>query len=92
MDVEFPVDNWKFSFLCTEVKSLQDPHTDYKWKALEIHNNTAKGMYPWGLDLPLTDGGLQLVVWDPDTGDDDFHMSPESTLIVVPPKKMLLWR
>ena len=78
MDVDFPVDDyWKFSFLCTEEEALQDPHIDYKWKALETHDNTAKWMYPYSLDLPLTDGGLQLAVWGPDTGDDDFHIPPE---------------
>ena len=93
MERSFPVaENWKFSFLCTAEEALQEPHVDYKWDALRRHHKKAEGKYPWSLDLPLTDGGLQLAVWGPDTGDDECHIPPNPTRIVVPHKKMILWR
>jgi len=49
-------------------------------------------MYPWSLDLPLTGGGLQLAVCGPDSGDSGPAIPENPTRIVVPPKKMILWR
>ena len=100
----------QISFLRTVYQRQQEPHLDYSQEQLEWWKRSSSRSgkeyelcpYPWSLDLPLTRGGLSLVMYGQHLygyGSEGLSKSIAKgdileipTRMDVPYKHALLWR
>lgn len=89
--------SWVVGFLVSKGENLQDPHIDYRWSAITSAQRRSRNhridpdIFPWSLDWPLTDGGLRLAFYGPDTAEGT-GKPQASRMLHCPPGKALLWR
>ena len=96
----------QLAFLGTIFLNPQRPHGDYTHEQREIYRKAAGECfkdcpYPWSFDMPLTEGGMSLLMYGQDLSDG--HETIQSSLdqnvlrkiperLNVPFKHAILWR